>query len=297
MRRALVLGGGGVAGIAWEVGVLTGLAERGLHVARDADVVIGTSAGASVAAQLDRGVTLRELYQRQMAPTHTELDPPVAGEKPTPPIPPKGTSVQDAWRHLGAAALAAKTVPEGVRRQVIAARLPSLSWPDRPMMITAVSTDGEFRVFDRHSGVTLVDAVAASCAVPGVWPPVTIGHKRYMDGGVRSVTNADLTDGCDVALVVSPVFLGITDTADAELAAAAVPSTYVVRADPATAAAVGSNLLNPATRAPAAKAGWALAALVVDDVRAMWQARAPRSTANDPPRAVIDKLGSHGRGA
>jgi NTE family protein len=297
MRRALVLGGGGVAGIAWEIGVLAGLAEFGLDVARDADVVIGTSAGATVAAQLERGVSLAELYERQLAPTHIERDPPVtAGDQPALSMPLAGGSLQDAWRHIGAGAVAARTVPESVRHQVIAARLPSRSWPDRPMMITAVSTGGEFEVFDRNSGVALVDAVAASCAVPGVWPPVTIGDHRYMDGGVRSLTNADLADGCDIALVVSPVFLGMTDTADAELATVAVPSTYVVRADAATVAAVGSNVLDPATRAPAAVAGRAIAARVVGDVGAIWRAHSAGSTAK-PPGARTGKLSSRGHGA
>ena len=92
-----------------------------------------------------------------------------------------------------------------MRRDVIAQRLPSHDWPDRVLRISAIDTaTGELVVFDRDSGVGLVDAVAASCAVPGVWPPVTIGDRRYMDGGVGSTVNMALADDCDVAVVLVP---------------------------------------------------------------------------------------------
>ena len=95
---------------------------------------------------------------------------------------------------------------EPVRRAVIAARLPSHEWPAHPLVVTAIDAhSGAFTRFDASSGVPLVDAVAASCAVPGVWPPVSIGGRRYIDGGVRSVTNADLASGCGRVLVLAPM--------------------------------------------------------------------------------------------
>ena len=116
------------------------------------------------------------------------------------------TSAQDAQRRIGAYALAAETVPEADRRAVISGRLPSPDWPARRMLLVAVDAEtGAMRVFDRQSGVSLVDAVAASCAVPGVWPPVTIGGRRYVDGGVRSGENADLAAGCGRIVVISPL--------------------------------------------------------------------------------------------
>ena len=88
---------------------------------------------------------------------------------------------------------------------MIAQRLPSHDWPDRDLRISAIDTaTGELVTFDRSSGVGLVDAVAASCAVPGVWPPVTIGDRRYMDGGVGSSVNMALADDCDVVVVLVP---------------------------------------------------------------------------------------------
>jgi NTE family protein len=102
----------------------------------------------------------------------------------------------------GAHALAADTVPEAARRAVIEHRLPSHEWPTTLLRLTAVDVhSGAFEVFDATSGVGLVDAVAASCAVPGIWPPVTIGDRRFMDGGVRSTVNADLASGYDEVVV------------------------------------------------------------------------------------------------
>ncbi len=117
---------------------------------------------------------------------------------------PNTTTAQKLQR-IGAIALSTATVAEPVRRDVIAHRLPSHEWPDRVLRITAIDTaTGELLVFDRGSGVDLVDAVAASCAVPGAWPPVTIGDRRYMDGGVGSAINLPLAADCDVAVVLVP---------------------------------------------------------------------------------------------
>ena len=75
---------------------------------------------------------------------------------------------------MGAFALAASTLPETKRRAVIAARLPAAGWPGRDLRIPAVdAVTGEVVIFTRDSGVTLVDAVTASCAVPGIWPPAS----------------------------------------------------------------------------------------------------------------------------
>ena len=88
---------------------------------------------------------------------------------------------------------------------MIAGRLPSHEWPDCVLRIPAIDTaSGELVAFDRGSGVALVDAVAASCAVPGAWPPVTIRDRRYMDGGVGSTLNLALAGDCDVAVALVP---------------------------------------------------------------------------------------------
>jgi NTE family protein len=278
--RALVLGGGGVAGIAWEIALLAALAERGVDV-RDADVVVGTSAGSVVGTLLRTGPGLAELETRQLAPVSaaepapqfdgtammTELAGALAGV----------TDQQEARARVGALALRS-TVPEAERRAVMAARIGEPAWPDRRLVVTAVDAgDGSFSAFDAGSGVPLLDAVSASCAVPLVWPPVTIGGRRYMDGGMHSIANAGLAAGCDRVLVVAP-FAGtpgspLGPALDEEVAGLREggAQVHVVLADDAALAAFGTNPLDPATREPSARAGRAQAERVADDVSAFWR--------------------------
>ncbi|MEU6594237.1 patatin-like phospholipase family protein [Streptomyces sp. NPDC046881] len=266
MSEALVLGGGGVGGIAWMTGVLAGLADAGRDVT-GAGLLVGTSAGSAVAAQLGSGLPLEELYARQVDPAQqaAEIMAEMDLEKFAAEIgaaTESAASVPALRRAVGRVALAARTVPEAERRAVIESRLPAHGWPERALKVVAVDAEsGEPRVFDRESGVLLVDAVAASCAVPGVWPPVTIGGRRYVDGGVRSVANVDLAAGADRVLVLVP--LGVTEPfpseqplerSVAELRERGA-EVVVVAPDEASAAAIGGNPLDPSTRRPAAEAG------------------------------------------
>lgn len=264
--HALVLGGGGVAGIAWTTGLLAGLAETGQDVT-GADVLIGTSAGAAVAAQLGSGLPLADLLARQVEPDRQAAEIPAEVDLPKM-VAELGTelagvsSPRELLRRIGAYALAARTVPEAARRAVMESRLPVHAWPERVLRLTAVDAEtGELRVFDRDSGVRLVDAVAASCAVPGIWPSVTIGGRRYMDGGVRSSDNADLAAGCSRITVISP--LGYDAPIPSSMSLRAVVAQLrdggaevtVIVPDAASVAAVGANPLDPSSRTPAAQAG------------------------------------------
>jgi NTE family protein len=264
--HALVLGGGGVAGIAWMTGLLTGLADAGDDVT-GADLIIGTSAGASVAAMLGSGLALEDLFARQSDPAMqpaelmAELD--VAKMTVEAAAYLRGaTTAAEIQRRIGAYALAADTVPEARRRAVIESRLPVRDWPDRRIQVTAVDAlSGELAVFDARSGVSLVDAVTASSAVPGVWPPVTIGASKYIDGGVRSADNADLASGFGRITVISP--LGFNSPLQTSLPLRDVVAglradgsdVTVIVPDAASAAAMGLNPLDPATRTPASSAG------------------------------------------
>ncbi|MET7990175.1 patatin-like phospholipase family protein [Amycolatopsis sp. NPDC005232] len=265
MSEALVLGGGGVAGIAWMTGLLAGLADAGRDVS-GADLIVGTSAGSTVAAQIGSGLSLGELYVRQTDPARQSPEIPVEvdlekfGEQFGAAV--SAGSVLEVRRAVGEFALSASTVPESRRRSVIEARLPSHEWPTRALAIVAVDAfSGEPRVFRNDSGVSLVDAVAASCAVPGIWPPVSIEGHRYVDGGVRSADNADYSAGYDRVLVVMP--LGSADVFPTEKPFADVvaslraggSSVAVVEPDEASLAAIGQNPLDPATRRPSAEAG------------------------------------------
>ncbi|KUH92804.1 patatin-like phospholipase family protein [Mycobacterium sp. IS-3022] len=262
-RRALVLAGGGVAGIAWETGILTGIADESPAVAEallDSHVLVGTSAGSAVAAQLGSGLGLSALFDRQTAEASSELDPGAGIEEITEMFLAAMTepgSKTEKLQRIGAIALSAETVAEPVRRAVIEKRLPSHDWPDRDLRIAAIdAATGELVAFDRASGVSLVDAVAASCAVPGVWPPVTMGGRRFMDGGVGSTVNLALADDCEVAVALIPQGLSSpspfgTRTKD-EVAAR---NAFGVFADDEALAAFGANPLDPACRIPSAHAG------------------------------------------
>src|SRR5258708_1293783 len=190
-RTALVLGGGGITGAAWEIGMVAGLADAGVDL-RSADMIIGTSAGAIVGSQILSGVPIEELFARQL-------------KAPTGEIPVRlgigflfRFALMRAWpgderknrARLGRAAMRANTMTEAARRQIIAGRLPVHEWPDRQFLVATVDAEsGEFLTFTRDSGVDLVDAVVASSAVPLRYPPATINRHRYIDGGTRSGTN------------------------------------------------------------------------------------------------------------
>ncbi|RBY94481.1 patatin-like phospholipase family protein [Blastococcus sp. TBT05-19] len=277
-RTALVLGGGGITGIAWEIGVLAGLAEAGIDLT-GADLVVGTSAGSVVGAQVTSGAPLEEMYGRQLEPPAQEKVARVG----------RGTLARYAWamltsrgrdvefrRRIGALALAAEkaglTPTEQERLDVIGSRLVGKDWPERNLTITAVdAATGEFRTFDRDSGVPLLQAVAASCAVPGVYPPVTIEGRRYVDGGMRSAANADLAHGYDRLVVLAPIPRGVGPLASVDAQVSGMVSRVaVVAPDQASRTAIGRNVLDPAAREPAARAGRAQAAEAVARVADVW---------------------------
>ena len=261
-----MLAGGGLAGIAWETGILRGIEDVSPQTARAllaADVVIGTSAGSAVAAQLGSGRSLDDLYERQVNGVSKEIDPQVDIDDLTALFlnalsDPDATTTQKLQR-IGDVARTTSTVSEAVRRDVIAQRLPSHDWPERELRITAIDIGtGELVAFDRDTGVDMVDAVAASCAVPGAWPPVTIGERRYMDGGVGSTMNIRVAEDCDTVVVLVPSGRGAPSPfgRDPAVEVDSFPGrAFGVFADDDALAAFGPNPLDPACREPSARAG------------------------------------------
>lgn len=276
--RALVVSGGGVTGIAWCVGFLHGLEVEGADVT-DADLIVGTSAGATVGAQVAAEISLSALAERQEGSAETsgeisvDLDLDTYLTRLVEAL--EGvTDPTEIRARIGLVALETPTVSEALRRAVIFSRLAFESWPDRLLLLVAVdAVSGEWVTFDRHSGVSAVDAVAASSAVPGVWPPVTIGGRRYIDGGVRSLTNADLAAGHGRVLIL--VLRPMTEVDRARLqeeitALGSAAECLVIEVDEDSRAAMGPNPLDVNLRGASARAGRIQALSVADDVRRFW---------------------------
>jgi NTE family protein len=277
MSRALVLGGGGVAGAAWETGILLGLSDAGIDVA-SAERVIGTSAGARVGAELANGVALADSFHRLVGPVPGyEIDVELDAEKLMAGF---GRALSEASpgielnQAIGRYATGAETVSESTRRGIIAGRLTVRGWPDRDLRVVAIDVQtGLVRVFTPADDVDLVDAVAASCAVPGVWPVVSIGSARFMDGGMRSTSNTDLATGCDVVLVVAPMpeLPMIAPEVKHRIADLAKTARLVrIGPDEASTAAIGTNPLDPASARPSAEAGRVQARAHVEEVAEIW---------------------------
>ncbi|HEY0252695.1 MAG TPA: patatin-like phospholipase family protein [Kofleriaceae bacterium] len=275
MPNAVVLAGGGVAGIAWHLGIISSLRAAGVDLTTT-ELLVGTSAGSVVAAQIatgqlsaaiamqEREVTSEIYVDVDLATLFTKAQELAQGT----------TDPLELMRRFGAYALAATTVPEPERKAAVAARLPVTEWPRRPLKIAAIdAATGELVVFDRDSGVALVDAVAASCAVPGVWPPTTIGERRFIDGGTRSFTNADLAKGADRVVIMIPVPPNpVHEERLANELAILGAETLVLQVDAEAIAAIGSNPLDPSRRRPALEAGRRQGTLLEDRVRAFWLA-------------------------
>lgn len=203
-KRALVLGGGGFVASSWITGLITGMAEAGVDV-RDADVLIGTSSGARVALQLASGAPLEEVFARQVgAGTHVgrQSGPVDWGwlQREVTQAKELGGERAEILQRYGKLALELAG-PE--RRALVSTQLPMKDWPERTVRLVALDAEtGLRRVFDRSSGIALVDAVMATTAFFGAAPVWFEGHP-YIDGGFHSSDNADLASDCGRVLVLA----------------------------------------------------------------------------------------------
>ncbi len=293
-QRALVLGGGGAAGNAWLIGVVAGLSEAGLEVT-EADLIIGTSAGATAAAQITGAAPSRLLADILSAAPLRRTDAVQGGGERKPAGPPAdhlertgriiaaAEDAADMRRKMGAAALSmgAASDPEAQARwrATVAARLPNPHWPQQRMLVPAVDADtGEPVVFDRGSGVDLVDAVAASCAGGFAY---RIGDKRYYDGGYRADTNADLAGGCGRVLILppladrtrKPLTWGLHLAAQVDELRANGSRVETIFPDSAAQNALGAgmNLMDLSARAPSAEAGFNQGRALAERLAAFWR--------------------------
>ncbi|HEY0753476.1 MAG TPA: patatin-like phospholipase family protein [Ktedonobacteraceae bacterium] len=286
--KALILGGGGATGIAWELGVLLGLHDSSVDVT-NVELIVGTSAGATAGAQIISALSLEELYARQLRPLAEASEQSIqidfaalagiftAGAG--------AVDAQTARARVGEAALQASTISEQERLEIITDRLPSQEWSDKQqLVVTAVDAQtGEWVTFHRDSGVPLALAVAASCALPGVYPPVTIQGRRYMDGGVRSGTNADIAQGYKRVLILRAEIYNSSAPENqqnipyvafedelAELLQADV-QVLVITPDEASSTARGANHLDASRREVSARAGRAQGRQMAGSVQHFWE--------------------------
>jgi NTE family protein len=291
-KRALVLHGGGSAGNAWEIGVVAALFDAGLDVT-DADLIIGTSAGSTVAAQITAASPAELLGAILEAAPRPQTGPvdPRGARAPAPPavdhmertsrIIAASSDAADMRRRLGAGALELDAASDGTGsarwRATVAARLPSQRWPERTMLITAVDArTGEPVVFDRQSGIDLVDAVSASTSSG---PPYRIGDDLYIDGGYRRNENADLATGYGRVLVLSPfggrsrhpLEWGMQLATQVDELRAGGSAVETIFPDSDSRTAFGDNMMNPATRPPAARAGYAQGKAVAEQLTEFWR--------------------------
>ena len=244
-ERAFILAGGGATGIAWEAGIVVGLRDGGVDV-READTMIGTSAGSMVAAHLrigtDEGNAFARIREGAPLASYGRLGPSDA------------TRYLRAQLHLdprrgralvGTAALDARTASEDEWLETIGLGIAGRPWPEGRLLITAVDArTGTAVVFDNTSGVPLERAVAASCAVPGVFPAVEVGGRRYVDGGLRTIANIDLAAGHRRAVALTPYPVGsrLRDMPGVQLARLRPRAkTFLVVPDPKDLWAMGAN--------------------------------------------------------
>lgn len=219
MRFGLVLGAGGVVGMSYHAGVLHALAEHGGLDPASAELIVGTSAGSVVATLLRSDWTAADLWRY----AHEE-NPATAFTAR------RETPGRRARRAMGSAYIATRSMvrapmprlpgfvanrfPAGVfenheLRERLAEVLPD-EWPDDPLWLVAVDVQNGRRVVLRKrgsTGATLQESVLASCAIPGVFPPVKVGRRLMVDGGAHSSTHLDLaaTWGCDLIIGVVPM--------------------------------------------------------------------------------------------
>jgi NTE family protein len=207
--RALVLGGGGSLGRAMHWGLTAGFLEAGIDL-RDADLIIGTSAGAVVGAQLGLGADPRLSAPVVDASSMSTSTPSPSARAALAYLiagcarAAVSSTPEEEWRAIGQMALAVETVSEGVAlSRASLAAITGGQWPANFRATAVNAYTGRFQLWSLESDVSLERAVASSSALPGVWPPITIADARYIDGGVRSMLNADLAAGFGRVLVLS----------------------------------------------------------------------------------------------
>ncbi|MEW2161291.1 patatin-like phospholipase family protein [Streptomyces sp. NPDC007189] len=274
LDRALVLGPGGRLGAAWTAGLAAGLRSFGVDLG-EADLIVGTSAGAIVGAVIATG---QDPARLATVPLRHSATPSSAPHRPDPAVTSTvfavlsdpGLDPAEARRRVGRIAL--ETVDAETENQLIAQRAALIaadSWPRRPLLIPAVDAQsGEPIVWNAATGVPLVRAVAASSAFPGIEPPVAVDGRRYLDGALRAGTNTDLAGDARTVVVVDPLaHRHPHPTAD---------GTHIVAPDAAAVRLLDTEQSDPEAWKAAYQAGRAQAGAAAEELRAHWRPASAR---------------------
>jgi NTE family protein len=306
--RALVLGGGGAVGVGWQTGLLLGLRETGVDMA-GAEAIVGTSAGALVGALLSGGREVTDAVT-SLAALGQSIDPDslAAGDEAFLSAI-RQTSLDidplQALRAIGRAAEEASTPAEDVYLGLFET-LDGVAWP-AAFRCPAIDADtGDVVVWDQGSGVPLLHAVASSCAIPMLFPTVTIKGRRYMDGGILNHLNATAAPPTDVLVVLSCHPLGSQGAgvdsalassvtrADAELAQFRLTRRLVAVEPDFSDIEAPANMMDPSLAIQALQIGKRQAAGEAAAIEAAWRIRdggdvgtsglgVNRDTGDDPP--------------
>lgn len=263
--RALVLGGGGPVGVAWEAGLLAGLLDEGVDVRR-ADYVQGTSAGSIVGSAVAMGVDLNLLAEVQRSVA--SVTPGASGPPDLTPLlafmqrmPPIGEPSIELRKEIGAFSLSSKTMSEDAFVAMIGGGLAPGAWPEKYACTTVDAETGEFHLWRKADGVELARAVSSSCSVPGIFPSVTIKGRRWMDGGMRSSISIDQAAGHRKVLAVAVIpaiaraWLMPRFEAEANAVRSAGGEMTLIAPDDASAEAFGPNLMDGSRRPAVMEAG------------------------------------------
>jgi NTE family protein len=273
-ERAIVLGGGGVTGIAWEVGVLVGLHAAGVDLS--ADAIFGTSAGSFVGVAIASG-NLDKMYAAQQASAPEERTAKVS----------KRLFAAWTWAVIqglgrpdrvgaGFGAVGRRFAPmisEDQRQRVVAGRLATTDWPETLHVAATDAKTGVLQAFDRSCGYSLTDVVSASGAVPGISPAVRLGGREWIDGGMVSSANARLANGYERVLVLAPLprgHGGIPSVAKDVKFLQRSAQVELVIPDSGSVAAIGSNIYHPDRRGDVVVAASRQGMLAAPRIAALW---------------------------
>jgi NTE family protein len=283
--RALVLGGGGTLGVAWETGLLAGLEAEGVTFG-NADLILGTSAGSIVGSAIARGVSPGMLAEMQIAAARQGAATQAAGAAPPDlskvmqffmRMPETGEPPIDLRREIGEASRTSQTVPEAQMLAQFATMGVSGDWPKRFACTAVDATSGEFHVWRESDGVEFARAVASSCSVPGIFPPITINGRVWMDGGMRSGTNVDVAAGHERVLAVVVIPMALAEermlkrvNAEGEAVVKAGGRFDVISPDAQTQDAFGPNLMDGSRRLQVVEQGLRQGKAIAARVKAFW---------------------------